>query len=149
MRIPIQHLYRYLPLLIISGLLLTSCATTQSISDEARTEIFNSEYDQTFKAVVQTLSDDGYAIDDADSETGIINTDYSNASTLEAFFTGDRRTKVNAILSKSETGTEVRLTVSVQKKGTFSGWQSATMTKAGARDYYEELFNRISNEINS
>ena len=127
--------------------MISSCATTQDISTDVRTQTFNSGYNDTFKAIVQTLSDDGYAINNADSETGIINTDYSNASTLEAFFTGDRRTKVNAILSEQSNGTQVRLTVSVQKKAALTGWQSATMTKSNAQEYYEKLFNKIGNQI--
>lgn len=137
----------YIPVLLIIGLLINACATTQSISDEVRTQTFNTDYDQTFQTVVQILSDDGYIIDNADSDTGIINTDYSNASTLEAFFTGDRRTKINAMLNDTNKGTRVRLTVSVQKKAALTGWQSATMTKGQAEDYYEELFNKIGNQL--
>lgn len=141
-----KHIYNLYALILIA-FVISSCATTQNISTDVRTETFNSDYNNTFKAVVQTLSNDGYAISNADSDTGIINTDYSNASTLEALFTGDRRTKVNAILSEQNSGTQVRLTISIQKKAALTGWQSATMTKSNAREYYEELFNRIGNQI--
>lgn len=135
--------------LFFTAFIFSGCATTQSISTDVRTETFKADYNQTFRAVVQTLSDDGYAVNTADSETGVINTDYSNASTLQAIFTGDRRTKVNAILNDTSNGTQVRLTVSVQKKGAFTGWQSASMTKSQAKQYYEELFNKIAKQLST
>jgi len=134
---------------LIIALIISGCATTQNISSGARTKIYKSNYNQTFKAVVQTLSDNGYSINTANSKTGIINTDYSNASTLQAFLTGQRRTKVNAILNKENNGTEIRLNISIQQKGTLTGWESASMTKSQAKKYYDKLFAKIANNLES
>lgn len=138
-------------ILLSSSLLLTlfisGCATTQSISNEVRTKVFQEDYDKVFKTTVRTLSDGGYVINDADPETGLINTDYSQASQWEAFWTGDERTKVNALISEQSDDTQVRLTVSVQKKDLLTGWQNANMTKSRAQEYYEKLFSEISSNL--
>ncbi|WP_148899029.1 hypothetical protein [Fodinibius salinus] len=139
--------YSYTFALIISTFLITSCATTQDVSNEVRTKIFQEDYNKVFKTTVQTLSDGGYVISNADSETGLINTDYSQASEWEAFWTGDERTKVNAILSEQSGKTQIRLTVSVQKKDLLTGWQSENMTESKAQEYYEKLFSEISNNL--
>lgn len=131
----------------LAMLILQSCATTQSLSDDVRTKIYNSDYDQVFKAVVQTLSDGGYIIKNMNSEIGIINTDYTNNSNWEAFWTGDERTKVNALLKPLNNGTRVRLTISVQNKAAFSGWNSASMTKSQAKEYYQKIFKKIGKRI--
>lgn len=134
-------------LTIALALLISGCATTQSIPSGERTKIFKSNYSQTFKAVIQTLSNNGYSISTADRKDGIINTDFSNASSLQAFFTGDRRTKINVILNKENNGTEVKLTISVQTKEKFMGWQAATMTKPEAKHYYHVLFSKIASNL--
>jgi predicted small secreted protein len=139
--------HTYTLVLILSTFLLTSCATTQDISNDVRTKVFQEGYNEVFKTTVQTLSDGGYVISDADQETGLINTDYSQASEWEAFWTGDERTKVNALLSEQNGGTQIRLTVSVQSKDFLTGWQSANMTKSKAEEYYEKLFSEISSNL--
>ena len=133
--------------LLGSIFLINGCATTQSVSNDVRTKVFQEDYSHVFKTTVQTLSDAGYVINDADSETGLINTDFSQASQWEAFWTGDERTKVNALLSEKDQGTQIRLTVSVQKKGALTGWQNANMTKTKAREYYKKLFSEIGNNL--
>ncbi len=142
---PNKHIYTLA--LILFTFLITSCATTQSISNEVRTKIFQEDYNKVFKTTVQTLSDGGYVISNADPETGLINTDYSQASEWEAFWTGDERTKVNALISKENNGTQIRLTVSVQNKAPLTGWQNANMTKSKAKEYYEKLFSEISRNL--
>lgn len=141
-----------LPLIItalVVALILQSCATTQNLPDEVRTKIYNSDYDQVFKAVVQTLSDGGYIIQDTNSEMGIINTDYTHNSNWAAMWTGDERTKVNALLKPLDNGTSVRLTISVQDKTAFSGWNSANMSESKAKEYYQKLFEKIGKRINN
>lgn len=127
---------------------LVSCATTQNISNEVRTKMYDDNYDKVFKTVVQTFSDAGYVLDTADSETGIVNTDYSQASQWEAFWTGDERQKINALISEQGDQTRVRLTVSVQKKAMFSGWQNKNMSESKAEEYYEKLFAKIGENLN-
>lgn len=137
---------------IVSGIILmlmfTSCATTQNVAVENRTRVYETSYETTFRTIIQTLSDDGFAINNADSDTGIIDTDYSNVSTMKALLIGDQRTKVNAIVNGDESSTRVRLNVSVQKKSGFSGWQSASMSESKAIEYYEEIFARIESNLN-
>lgn len=133
--------------LLLIAILVGSCATTQSISNEVRTKEYQKDYNTVFRAIVQTLSDAGYIINDADSENGIINTDYSQASEWEAFWSGDERTKVNAFLTEKENSTQVRLTVSVQNKAPLTGWQNANMTKSKAEEYYEKLFQKIESNL--
>lgn len=140
--------FRHLTILAIT-LFLASCATTQSISNEVRTKIYEDSYDNVFRTIVQTFSDAGYVLDTADPETGIINTDYSQASEWEAFWSGDERQKINALISKQGDQTRVRLTVSVQNKAAFTGWQNKNMSQSKAEEYYEKLFAKISENINS
>jgi len=130
-------------------LILQSCATTQSLPDDVRTKIYNADYDQVFKTVVQTLSDGGYIIQDTDSEMGIINTDYTNNSNWEAFWSGDERTKVNALLKSVNNGTRVRLTISVQNKTALSGWNSANMSESKAKEYYQKMFEKIGEQLSN
>jgi len=125
------------------------CATTQSIPAEQRSRIYNRAFKDTFRSVVQALNERGYSIEQADSDTGIINTDFKSASTLEAFLTGDSRTKINAIIADQNNGTKVTLTIKAEKKGALTGWESQSMTKKQAKNMYNDVFSDISKKVNS
>ncbi|HKJ30664.1 MAG TPA: hypothetical protein VKA34_02500 [Balneolales bacterium] len=65
-------------LVLISG----RCVTTKSIPVSKRGKIFNQQYNKTFREVVRVFTNRGYSIDKMDRISGLINTDYKNASTL-------------------------------------------------------------------
>lgn len=142
---------RKIPLIIFSAaviLTLQSCASTKNVPVSVRTNIYNADYNSTFKAIVQTLSKKGYIVKDINTNMGIINTGFTHNSHLAAFLVGNKRVKINALVSKAKNGTKVRLTITVQKKAGIYGWRRASMTKSKAREYYQTIFKKIGEHLN-
>lgn len=140
--------FRAIPILIFATTLLAGCATTKSISQSQRTQVYEAPYDQVFKAAVQAFSQEGYSIEQASGETGVINTGYTTNSTLAAAFVGNSRTKLNAVVSEAgSTRTEVMLNITAQKKSAFQGWQAQSMSKSKAQEMYDKWFKRIGGQF--
>lgn len=141
-------IFRTIPIVIIATTLFAGCATTKSISQNQRTQVYDAPYEQVFKAAVQAFSQEGYSIEQADSETGVINTGYTTNSTLAAAFVGNSRTKLNAVVSEAgSTRTEIMLNITAQKKSAFQGWQAQSMSKSKAQGMYDEWFTRIGSQF--
>lgn len=141
-------IFRAIPILLFATALFGGCATTKSINQSQRTQVYEAPYEQVFKAAVQAFSQEGYSIEQADSETGVINTGYTTNSTLAAAFIGNSRTKLNAVISKEDsTRTEIMLNITAQKKSAFQGWQAQSMSKSKAQGMYEKWFKRIRSQF--
>ena len=52
-------------------------------------------------ATVQMLTGDGFAVMEASSETGVINTGYKQHAALDAILVGQRRSKINVLVWSS------------------------------------------------
>ena len=125
--------------------LLGGCATTQSISVETRTRIYDADFDPVFDAVVAALAIDGYAVTEADRDNGIINTDERVRVGLRIF--QGNRTKVTALVRTSDDGTTVVLNLSSTEANDEGGESVSIMPKGVAREFYRELFAKIEAQL--
>lgn len=121
------------------------CSTMQSIPRADRTQTIKADYAKTFKAAVEYLSGEGYAIKTMDSEMGLIDTDYKSDSATYTLLTGKSgRRKINLIISKvSDIETSLSINVSNETKSRFSDWQQVTMTQTQGRNLYKIHFDKI------
>ena len=124
------------------------CATTQSIPIEDRSRTYDVAYDVAFDAVVTALAEEGYAIEEANQDQGIINTDFLVGSALDAFWLdGATRIKVNALIRDSDAGTRIVLNIALQDaEDAITGninFTSRSLTSRRAREYYERLFMHV------
>ena len=125
--------------------LLAGCATTQSIPVESRTRMYDASFDQVFDAVVAALTIEGYAVTDANRDSGIINTDARVRLGLRLF--QGNRTKVSALIRDTDDGTTVILNLSSTSANEEGGESVAVMPKSAAREFYRELFSKIEAEL--
>jgi len=126
-------------------LVLAGCATTQSISVESRTRTYDNSYDEVFNAVVATLASDGYSINSADRENGIITTDERARLGLRLF--QGNRTKVTALVRDSDANVSVILNLATSTANEEGGQDVQIMPPGVAREFYRELFAKISDEL--
>lgn len=136
-----------LPILLLSLFTFTGCATTNSISADLRTQTYDAGYEQTFNAVVQTLSKEGYALDFSDQKSGVIDTDYQAASNILPSLSKNENIKINAILDKKSSGTQVQLTIDTQSMSTSTNGNSNNLSKEKAISYYKNLLMRIGDRL--
>lgn len=138
---------------IAMGLLISGCAGPAIKTDKAaltpddRNRQFDQEYYRTFNRVNKALQNEGYAIETADSENGLIYTDFKLASTVGAPIGGNHQVKVEAVLKRNDTGTRVTLTLRVRQEIAMTGGKPAGVSQAEAKRYYEELFKSISAQV--
>ena len=132
--------------LFFLAILVTGCATTQSLSVDDRSRSYDASFDVVFDAVVMALTEDGFAVTDARKEEGIINTDFRTGSTFAAFRRGGpTRMKVNALVSSTDAGTRVVLNIALEDANIEDRDLYATrnMTERAARRFYNGLFAHI------
>lgn len=127
-------------------ILLAGCATTQSIPVETRTRTYDANFDQVFDAVVAAFAVDGYAVTDANRDSGIINTDERVRLGMRLF--QGNRTKVTALVQDSDAGTTVVLNLSTSSANEEGGAAVSLMPKSAAREFYRELFGKIEAQLN-
>ena len=135
-------------MLVALGLVLlfaAGCATTQSIPVTDRTYTFDADYDAVFGATARVLVADGYVLKTIDRDVGLIDTDYKHRSgfTLK----GKQRRKVNALLIVVGTATRLTFTMAVEQPNDEGDWQSVPFTTDAALKYYDELFEKIGDEL--
>lgn len=136
-----------LPIFMLSLLTFVSCATSQSVSADTRTRTFNADYNKTFQAVAQTLSNEGYTLDFSDPKSGVINTDYQAGSAFKSLLSNNEEISVDAILNKKNNGTQVKLRIDVENIGPSTGGKSDDMTKTQVINYYKNLFMKIEDNL--
>ena len=137
-RVPSHHLA-----FLILGAVVVACATTQHFPVEDRTRVFDDSYQKVFLATVQMLTGDGFAVMEASSETGVINTGYKQHSALDAILVGQRRSKINVLVLETDAGCKVVLNLAMEQSSGFS-FSSRSMTEDQAREYYKDLFDKIA-----
>ncbi|HKK46026.1 MAG TPA: hypothetical protein VJ964_10925 [Balneolaceae bacterium] len=136
-----------LSIFLLSLLMFISCANSKSISTDIRTKTFDAGYNETFNAVVKTLSKEGYKLDFSDQKSGVIDTDYRTASKILPSFTKDERIKINAILNEEGKRTQVQLTINTQNMSTTNEGKSGGLTKEKAISYYKNLLMKIGKQL--
>ncbi len=132
--------------LLFVAVIVAGCATTQSLPVEDRGRIYDMSFDVMFDAIVMALSEEGFAVTDARKNEGIINTDFRTGSSFTAYFRGGpTRTKVNALVTSMEAGTQVLLNIALEDANIEGRNVYATrnMSTRSARRFYSELFARI------
>jgi hypothetical protein len=133
-------------LVVVSG-----CASTgnneTALSPSDRIRKFDSEYYGTFNAITQALKKEGYSLETADGNNGLVYTDYQLASTLGPPISGNHQIKVEAVVEKRENGTQVTLTLRVQQEIALTGGPTSGVQEAEAQQYYRELFEKIAAHI--
>lgn len=140
----IEKMRVFAPILFIA--LIMGCATTQSIPIEYRSRTYDVAYDVAFDAVVLALAEQGYAIEEANKDQGIISTDFLLEESFLGFLAGPSRVKVNGLVRDSQAGVRVMLTIAVQDSdldGPGGNYSTRNLTTRQARDYYDNLFMHI------
>ena len=137
-RLPSHHLA-----FLILVAVVVACATAQHFPVEDRTRVFDARYQNVFLATVQVLTGDGFAVTEASSGTGVINTGYKQHGALDAILIGQQRSKINVLVSETDAGCKVVLNLAMEQASGF-GFSSRSMTEDQAREYYKDLFDKIA-----
>jgi hypothetical protein len=99
--------------------LVTGCSVlsnTAALPESERTVLMELPYTQALERVEEVLRAEGYDIEEASSEGGLIRTAYRRDSRLDAL-TGSAWSQVEVLLEEAEKGTRVVLLV----RGRYSG----------------------------
>ena len=144
---------RYAPLLIIFCLLLScsGCATAVDRSDypeemRIRTRVIEADYDTTFGAVVDILTDFGHAIAEVDKDSGIVTTEYQDfkAGSFDTLsFERNRVKHCVRISSLSKRKTKVTWNVTFEEQKTFGGWTGSPEE----REWYNSWFSALQYHV--
>ena len=128
-------------------LVIVGCSTTQSIPIEDRSRTYDVSYDVAFDAVVLALAEQGYAVEEANKEQGVINTDFMlQESLLSWLVAGASRMKVTGLVRDTEAGVRVMLTIALQDADLDvpgPNYSSRNLRASQAREIYESLFAHI------
>lgn len=137
--------------------LITGCTAVETITPleraQMRTVTVDSEYRMTFKALMTTLENEGYTIENTDMDSGLIKASImKNAvgkwDTILLGTTGVKKKSLSSTLTKiNKMSTRVRINI-----------REETETHQGAYDYsdvneindpfvYKDLFNKLRVEI--
>jgi hypothetical protein len=128
---------------------------------EITTRLMNSDYDNTYRATLTVLQDQGYIIKNTDMTTGLINATIDRetaggSQVIQAIFIGyvsDKGSEIDAsfmINAISDTQTEVRLNLQEAKYGQSSKWSGTGKTNVKQildPEIFSNLFNAIQVEI--
>ena len=159
-RIPLYFIF------LFNFLFFTSCSTAPELSTmqkrQITTKLYESDYENTYRAILTILQDQGYIIKNTDMNTGLINATINRennnkkgaiaqsillgyvvnqGSLIEGSF------MVNKINDKK---TEVRLNLQESKYGQESKDSEVTMRSSKQvidSEIYNEIFNQINTEI--
>ncbi|MFB6098930.1 MAG: hypothetical protein ABEK84_07455 [Salinibacter sp.] len=133
---------RHAFLLIGLSVVLFACATTEGLPIEDRRRTFEAEKDSVISAIVTTLTEEGYQIEQVDRQTGLIITDTRKTF---GFLSGLDRTSVTARIQGEGGQTQVTLTISSEQEG---GLMPGSRMRAGeAREVYDKLFRSIESNL--
>ena len=134
-------------------LLLVGCVSTQNLPVETRSRVYDLDYDTVFDAAVFVLAEHGFAINDAEKDEGIINTDYRAEDRFLSFLSGPTRRKVSALVSNAPNGIQILLNFDVQEfvdqspHGGDGVYQSQALTPRQARRYYSDFFRDLEDYL--
>lgn len=146
-------------------MLFANCTTVPQLTPmqkrEITTRLLNSNYDNTFRATLSVLQDQGYIIKNTDMTTGLINAVIDRQSTggsqfaqaLLLGYVADKGSEIDAsfmINSISDTQTEIRLNLQESKYGQTSSWSSSSKTNVKQildPEIFSNLFNAIQFEV--
>ncbi len=148
-----RNIYLTTILVILTAMILTGCATMQSIDVNARSRTFDADYSTTLKAAVDYLNSDGWQIATVDKDLGLINTEFKSVSGLASILSGEERYKINfSIQKQSAAQTKVIANMMYEKKtggNAFKSgeWTQANMTEGKAIDKYNEILNGVQLKI--
>ena len=137
---------RHIKFLIFPTLLFCTCATTtiSSLSkdekDAIQTAVFKAPYIKVFIAVAKVFLDEGYLINNADEQLGLITTEWKK----ETISGMNIRSKISAMVKGvDENRTTVKLK-DLMQTWTERGWISS---KDRQIDVVEEFFDLIQNKL--
>ena len=123
------------------------CATTGTQEDSlyGQSRIINAGYDRTIKATVDYLSERGYNVKKVNMEKGDIETDYQPGVGFGTGFTGDKRAKVKAKVTRIDDGqSKLVLELFSEERDPQRGWQFVTPDYNTARTVYDRFFEAIT-----
>ena len=129
---------------IVFLLVLTACATMQSVRVEDRSTFIDQEYNTVLRAVIRYCNDKAFPILTVDKEIGIINTDWKELSNV---LTGTARVRINFLLVNIEGRVKIAANVQAQQPTFGSGWVAMTMAESQAKDYYKMIFDGIRERL--
>ena len=129
---------------IVFLLVLTACATMQSVRVEDRSTFIDQEYNTVLRAVIKYCNDKAFPILTVDKELGIINTDWKELSNV---ITGTARVRINFMLVSIENRVKIAANVQAQQPTYGTGWVAMTMTESQAKDYYKMIFDGIRERL--
>ena len=142
---------RHIKFLVFLLLLFCTCATTTMASlskkekDAIRTAVFKAPYIDVLIAVVKVFLDEGYLIQNADEQLGLITTEWKKQTTSDM----NIRRKISAtIKGVGDNKTTVRLK-DLMQTWTERGWSSSENDKQIdiIEDFYEDFFDLIQDKL--
>ena len=157
--------YRYIFCLFLFSIIISSCAPTPQLSPMQKrhitTKLFESTYENVYRAALTVLQDQGYIIKETDMDSGLILAAVDRKTAggdqfLQALFLGhipDKGTtvEVSCIVNKiNKLSSEIRLNIQEVKYGessNFSGTSQQDSKQIWIPQVYESIFNDIRIEI--
>lgn len=125
-------------------IVLLGCATAQTIEVSKRTRNFNADLISTFRASLAQLTNQGYPIEKADKDIGILNTDWLELGGTIKALGGNQRLKVNLVIQPLDSSrTRVIASISWQHTPGGGQWKEAMISESQAIEKYNEIFNGI------
>lgn len=129
-------------------IILTACATMQTVNIENRSRIYDADYNRVLKAIISYCNEYSFPVNYVNENLGIITTDYRENDGTSKLLIGNYRTKLNYNVSKiDENKTKVVVHINYEEQGTFGAWKQATLTESKAIEIYETVLNRINERL--
>lgn len=146
----------HIVLLSMSLLLVAGCAALETqqgppetLTKEDRIRLYSQDRYRTFNGVVRSLENQGFSLETTDSNQGLIFTNYQLASTVGAPIAGNAEIRVEAVLEDQEQSTRVMLTLRIRQEVAMTGGDPSGVSQIEAKQYYQKLFEAISNQLAS
>lgn len=125
-------------------LIAIGCAGTGMQSTQNKMRTISADYDSTFEAVQSYIKERGFSILKADKAKGQIESHYREGAGWAEGFTGDKRAKVLARVTKvSEDTTDVVVNLISEVRDQYSGWQMVEMDVGKEQIYYSRFLEGI------
>ena len=101
-------------------------------------------------ATVDAFSAEGYTIKSIDRKTGFVRTGKKSNATMKAAFVGDKSRSIQAMIKqKSDSQSELTLTLVWKSENVFGQSNAQSTSKSAAIDMYKEWFTRIESKLNA
>ena len=152
-------------IVIVIIISLVSCATAPKLTTmqmrQLTTRIYEGDYENTFRAILTVLQDQGYVVKNTDMDTGLINaiadketsTGSQMAQVLFVGYIANKGSKIDCsfMVNKiNEEKTEIRLNIYEASYGQSSKWSSHSQQSSKQildEEIYKQLFDQIHVEI--